>query len=233
MNFSYGYKHIIADYIAQNKLESLKLYLMDLEPKIEGVNNKIEIKRFLNFLETGKPVYSIFAENGNVKLPFVSFSALPGKSFCPGAGACLEFCYSFNSWRYAGAFFRQCQNTILLNTTEGRVFIRDALLAIVRDNTTGLPLDLRLYVDGDFRHSDDVVFWFALLHQVRDGIKAYGYSKSFQAILSAIDHGAIMPTNYLLNISGGHNATEGLVNAIKALPFARGEFVAVSIGKKK
>ena len=63
--------------------------------------------------------FSIFAETGNVKLPFVSFSTLPGFS-CPGAGECLKFCYSYRAWRYPAGFLRQLQNTILLQTARGR-----------------------------------------------------------------------------------------------------------------
>jgi hypothetical protein len=57
----------------------------------------------------------------------------------------------------------------------------------------------------------------------------YGYSKSFDAILA---YRASYPTNYILNISGGHNASFETIEKVKALPITRGEFIAVSIGKK-
>ena len=66
--------------------------------------------KFEEFLYTGIPQFKIFTK-GNGKLPFYSFSSLPGVT-CPGAGDCLKFCYSFRSWRYPAAFFRQIQNTI-------------------------------------------------------------------------------------------------------------------------
>ena len=173
---------------------------------------------------SGLPMYSVFALNGNSKLPFVSFSSLPGVT-CPGAGACLDFCYSFRAWRYPAAFMRQCQNAFLLR--HNAPVIVQALQA-ANDSFKGEAYDVRLYVDGDFANANDVTFWF-------DTIKAfplanvYGYSKSFDAILS---YGASYPINYILNISGGHNANPETIEQVKALPITRGEFIAVSIGKK-
>ena len=66
--------------------------------------------------------FSIFANGGNSKLPFVSFSTIPGAT-CPGAGDCLNVCYSFKAWRYPAAFFRQLQNFYLMNSKKGRDII--------------------------------------------------------------------------------------------------------------
>ena len=173
-------------------------------------------------LNTGIPQYSVFTI-GNSKLPFISFSVLPGVT-CPGAGECLKFCYSFRAWRYPAAFMRQCQNTILMRFNQDA--ITDALSGIVAKMPDGF--DMRLYVDGDFASTSDVTYWFELLNQ-NPTIRAYGYSKSFAAILGFT---GAWPTNYQLNISGGHNANDATVNRVKALPITRGEFIAVSIGRK-
>lgn len=173
-------------------------------------------------LTTGIPQYSVFTI-GNSKLPFISFSVLPGVT-CPGAGECLKFCYSFRAWRYPAAFMRQCQNTILMR------FNRDAITDALATMSAKMPdgFDMRLYVDGDFASTSDVAYWFELLNQ-NPTIRAYGYSKSFDAILA---YAGAWPSNYQLNISGGHNANDATVNRVKALPITRGEFIAVSIGRK-
>lgn len=174
-------------------------------------------------LNTGVPQYSVFTI-GNSKLPFISFSVLPGVT-CPGAGECLQFCYSFRAWRYPAAFMRQCQNTILMR------FNQDAIVSALNTIVSTMPnngFDMRLYVDGDFSSVSDVTFWFDVLNQ-NPSIRAYGYSKSFDAILA---YAGAWPTNYQLNISGGHNANEDTIARVKALPITRGEFIAVSIGRK-
>jgi hypothetical protein len=61
--------------------------------------------------------------------------------------------------------------------------------------------------------------------------RAYGYSKSFHALLG-YDVVGKWPSNYQLNISGGHNASPEVIAAVKTLPIVRGEFIAVRIGKK-
>jgi len=91
--------------------------------------------------------------------------------------------------------------------------------------------ELRLYVDGDFASTQDVAFW---MHTLQDmpNIKAYGYSKSFNELLAFDKCGFQWPTNYVLNISSGHNHNADTIALVKALPITRGEFVAVSIGRK-
>ena len=36
------------------------------------------------------------------------------KNACPGAGSCVDWCYSLRAWRNPQAFFRQLQNTLLM-----------------------------------------------------------------------------------------------------------------------
>lgn len=184
-------------------------------------------------LRTGEPHYSIFKTDGNSKLPFVAFSALPGKGFCPGAGDCLKWCYSFKAWRYPAAFARQVQNTFLLSTMMGRSHIWNALADISsKMRKRGTPdFTARLYVDGDFRDYQDVYFWAQLMWEF-PRVNFYGYSKSFALLLDAAFRGVSMPGNYTLNISAGHNADELTVQAMLALPYVRGHFKGVSIGRK-
>jgi hypothetical protein len=177
-----------------------------------------------NIITSMQPAYSVFALNGNSKLPFVSFSSLPGVT-CPGAGDCLVFCYSFRAWRYPAAFMRQCQNAFLMRHNQPAIV---QALQSANDTFKGESYDVRLYVDGDFSSANDVQFWFDTI-KAFPLAKVYGYSKSFEAILA---YGASYPTNYMLNISGGHNASFETIEKVKALPITRGEFIAVSIGKK-
>lgn len=175
--------------------------------------------RLSRVFTTGKPELTVIKADGNSKLPFYAFSSLPGVT-CPGAGACLKFCYSFRAWRYPDAFARQIQNAFLMRFYPDT--IRDAF------NTIPDGADFRLYVDGDFSSVSDVDFWFSLLLS-RPSIKAYGYSKSFAELLS---YTGTYPSNYALNVSSGHNHSDDVVSLIKALPITRGEFRAVSVGFK-
>lgn len=182
------------------------------------------------------PAFTIIAE-GNSKLPFLSFSAMPGFAFCPGSGDCRDWCYSFSAWRYPAAFCRQAQNTLLLSSYAGRVSIKSALNAqLRRPKYKALEkVDFRLYVDGDFRSGEDIHFWMSLIGN-NPKLATYGYSKSFREFLdydNALDRrGATWPTNYVLNVSSGHRHTPGIVQAIEALPITRGRFVAVAMPKK-
>ena len=182
------------------------------------------IGKFKQMLAGDVP-FKVFAK-GNSKLPFYAFSTLPGVT-CPGAGECLAFCYSFRAWRYPAAFFRQAQNAYLMRFDKGA--IASAFDAIVAKNPKGF--DFRLYVDGDFSSRSDVAFWMRQL-SLTPSVKAYGYSKSFALLLDFVKSGGVVPTNYRLNISSGHNASIDVVNEIRSMPFVRGDFVAVSIGRK-
>jgi hypothetical protein len=204
----------------------------------------LNAKKLLSFwdsiLITGdcKPSFSIFAEQGNVKLPFVSFSTLPGVT-CPGAGECLKFCYSFTAWRYPAAFFRQCQNTLLM------AFKRDAIEYAynkIADNhrrkmssgKTTDKLQFRLYVDGDFKNIDDLSFWTRLLKLQTSTVDCYGYSKSWKLFEEYEDSGFYSwPVNYRLNLSSGskYENDSRLFIKLSKLPICRGEFVALEIDK--
>lgn len=181
--------------------------------------------QLINVFSDGSPRFSIFAEGGNSKLPFVSFSTLPGVT-CPGAGECIEFCYSYRAWRYPAAFARMAQNAWLMRFNP--VAISAAFAEIAASRADGF--DFRLYVDGDFSSGADVAFWMAELHKTPTA-RAYGYSKSFAALLGFSIVGT-WPKNYQLNISSGHNASPAMLTAVKTLPITRGEFIAVSIGRK-
>lgn len=208
--------------IAQNNpLEDVILELQALlkSPGFEGKTAWIKnINKTLQFLGDLKPVYSVYSK-GNSKLPFYSFSVLPGVS-CPGAGECLAFCYSPKAWRYPAAFFRQLQNTILMRFNF-REIVKETL-RIPKGST------VRLYVDGDFANQSDVNNWFHCMSEFPE-LEFYGYSKSLQLIA---DYNDDFPRNYKLNLSSGHNASDSVVQSIKALSIYRGEFIAVNTGKK-
>ena len=180
--------------------------------------------KFETFLKTGVPQFTIYTK-GNGKLPFHSFSTLPGEQFCPGAGDCLEFCYSFKAWRYPAAFFRQVQNTILLKSPSGRAYLEYAFSKIPDH-------DFRLYVDGDFDSLETMKFWFDLL-TTRPGIRAYGYSKSWQIFL-AYNRLYTFPENYTLNSSSGSKFanSKAIHEKLQALPVYRGNYIAIPSDSK-
>ena len=181
--------------------------------------------KFEEFLYTGIPQFKIFTK-GNGKLPFYSFSSLPGVT-CPGAGDCLKFCYSFRSWRYPAAFFRQIQNTILLMSDTGREHLR------LEFNKLKPNHDFRLYVDGDFDSLETMKFWMDLLKS-RPDIRAYGYSKSWKLFIEYDQLGYTFPDNYQLNLSSGsiYQNNKTILNQLSKLPVYRGEFIALPSDKK-
>jgi len=179
-------------------------------------------------VDTLVPEFNIFAVDGNSKLPFVAFSSLPGVT-CPGAGDCIEFCYSFRAWRYPAAFARQAQNSFLLRFNGSAIRAEfDRIASQRRDG-----FDLRLYVDGDFADSLDVAFWMTTLRYAPQA-RAYGYSKSFAELIEFNDSwGGRWPENYRLNLSSGYSdAAARRLSVVRTLPIVRGEFVAVSVGHK-
>lgn len=169
-----------------------------------------------------EPPFTVFAE-GNSKLPFYAWSTLPIVN-CPGAGACAEFCYSLRAWRYPAAFLRQCQNTIFEATEWGRDILRVKFDAIPEN-----AVAFRLYVDGDFPDIDTANYWFELIGN-RSGLSCYGYSKSWQILLSR--DLVKVPQNYRLNLSSGSRYPEWMKSKLIARGFVRGEFVAVPIDSK-
>lgn len=191
---------------------------------------KYFLARFAAALDSGALPHSIFATEGNVKLPFVSFSTLPIVT-CPGAGACAgitkrdgapnlrkAFCYSLRAWRYPAAFLRQCMNTLLLRFN--RRAIIDAFAALPQGVT------FRLYVDGDFDSESTALFWFNLLRQRQD-IACYGYSKSWRILESLAPR---IPPNYILNLSsGGIDDTPEYRQRMRGMPMTRGDFIALPV----
>jgi hypothetical protein len=204
---------------------SKALYQLQIDPAFSGTGWQTNLNKLADVFATHTANFSVFALGGNSKLPFVSFSTLPGVT-CPGAGDCINFCYSYRAWRYPAAFARMVQNAYLMRFAPNVIADVFSLIAANRPN----GFDFRLYVDGDFSSGSDVAFWMQLLNDTPNA-RAYGYSKSFAALLGYNVIGT-WPSNYQLNISGGHNASKAMVDYVKALPITRGEFVAVSIGKK-
>ena len=180
--------------------------------------------RFAKCIETGEKLpYAVFGEKGNIKLPFYNWSTL-AEFTCPGAGGCLEYCYSFTGWRYPAALLRQLQNTILIRNQ--RAPIRAAFRAIPQG------LTVRLYVDGDIENVDQLAFWFGLLFQ-RPDLTVYGYSKSWEVFLDYRAQGLEFPENYVLNISDGsrYDGNQVLADEVARLPITRGGFHAVDVGR--
>ena len=175
----------------------------------------------LAYLDNKAPSpFSIWQEKGNIKLPFAAFSTLPQVT-CPGAGNCLDFCYSFKSWRYPAPYFRQLVNTLLMATAAGRQVISSATAKLPQD------IEIRLYVDGDFADVGQVAYWMDEIRK-RPDLAVYGYSKSWRELLA---YNGVWPSNYLLNLSNGGNA-EHLRGDVAKLPIARGDFLTVDIDSK-
>jgi hypothetical protein len=204
---------------------SRALYQLQINDAFQGKSWQLNFAKLADLFADGAARFSIFAAGGNSKLPFVSFSTLPGVT-CPGAGACIDYCYSYRAWRFAAAFCRMVQNAWLMRFNSAAISAAFAEIAAARAD----GFDFRLYVDGDFSSGADVAFWMAELHKTPTA-RAYGYSKSFAALLGYSIIGA-WPKNYQLNISSGHNASPAMLAHVKSLPITRGEFIAVSIGRK-
>ena len=199
--------------------------------KAKHINNYTNsfAKLYSYIADGGIAPFSIFAEKGNSKLPsFVAFSSLPGVT-CPGAGDCLQFCYSFKAWYKPTAFVRQAQNAYILRFKPQLIVA--ALDRLMLKNKFHNGFDLRLYVDGDFSSVSDFALWQGVLKEYPT-IRAYGYSKSFAEILAYADSGASFASNYVLNVSSGHNHNDAMVERIESLPITRGAFVAVPVAHK-
>lgn len=192
-----------------------------------GTSWQRELRKLADVCNDATPRFSVIAKGGNSKLPFMAFSSLPGIGFCPGAGDCLNWCYSFRAHRYPAAYARQAQNSILMQSEKGR----ESILAAIDSLRKGRDhVDFRLYVDGDFGSVADVQFWMDSLRD-RPWLAAYGYSKSF-AQLAAYNSVGDWPANYKLNLSSGHAHGDALLATIETLPITRGHFKAVAIGRK-
>ena len=213
----------ISNLIAARKYAAAARHIdtaLDTEP---GPNWHRDLGKLASFLRDPRrvPFSPIFAQ-GNGKLPFLSFSVLPGVS-CPGAGACLDWCYSFKAWRYPAAYARQAQNMVLIQSSCGQI-----LNALDDVTAPGTPIDFRLYVDGDFHSVDAVAFWFDAFIK-RPYLRVYGYSKSLSELLA---YSGPVPGNYKLNLSSGHNSPDSAVDQVRRLDIYRGDFLAVDVGYK-
>ena len=200
-------------------MDNAMTYIRDNVSKTPFIEKRLA--KFEKFLLTGVPQFSIWTE-GNSKLPFLSFSGLPGKFTCPGAGDCLTFCYSFKSWRTLSPFMRQLQNEILVRRNDKA--ITDQLDAQLRRRKySGRLVNVRLYVDGDFSSQDDLDFWLQIIRD-RPSLRVYGYSKSLHLFLNGVD----VPFNYKLNLSSGGKFDHLHESFIKdRLGWVRGRFTAV------
>ncbi len=210
--------HTIADAIGARRYKRAATLIdraLESEP---GQDWNRHLGRLAEICRDYQPRFSILAE-GNSKLPFLAFGVLPGVS-CPGAGDCLDFCYSFKAWRYPAAFARQAQNLILVRENFG------AIESAFDKHYHGAPVDFRLYVDGDFDSVETVNRWFKFL-AANDWLITYGYSKSFNELRAGIR----APDNYKLNLSSGHNHSPRTVAAIRQMKIYRGDFIAVDIGR--
>ena len=219
----------------ENKIDDiitiLDNYLIGIKD-IKTNTNEYNILKFSNWLKYGgKLPYKVFTI-GNSKLPFLSFSVLPGVT-CPGAGACLDYCYSFKAWRQPAPFFRQLQNTLLMlnNFDKIKTELNNALytkkgnLRSTFSKIDKNKIDFRLYVDGDFSSLNDLENWMQLLKENKI-LNAYGYSKSLNLFLQLHDQGYKFPKNYILNLSNGGKYGQ-LKPILINLPFVRGNFTAV------
>jgi len=195
-----------------------------------------KLKRWINApIESDFTPFNTWAI-GNSKLPFLSWSTLPGVN-CPGAGVCwlggTGFCYSPKAWRYPSAFARQLQNTILESGHFGRAVILQHLdRQLAKPNFKKMDrVTLRLYVDGDFTSLDILKFWLDAI-KARPQLEVYGYSKSLHLFKELSETGYEFPSNYTLNGSAG-SVYQDTPTAAKVgqLSFFRGEFIAVPVQK--
>ena len=240
MEFNNTVKKEIAELCGKNDRINLILYLENMITSINPKNlyklgkkgtNEYFLGKFYGWLKTGgigetgvKLPFSVFTV-GNMKLPFLNFSTLPAVT-CSGAGSCLNWCYSFKAWRYPSAFFRQCQNTLLMFDFD--IIENELNKTLSRSKFSKLnKIDFRLYVDGDFNTVQDVKNWMGLIRK-NPKLNSYGYSKSLNHFFMLHENGYKFPKNYVLNLSTG-GIYDSLFQFLEPLPFVRGVFKAVDL----
>lgn len=250
MTFDNKIKMQLAQMCGNNDLfgliDSLENLLPNFDVNIKN-GNGYHINKMIQFLYQyiNNPMSAVLPykmlKKGNMKLPFYSFSTLPIVT-CMGSGDCENWCYSFKAWRYPSAFFRQCQNTLLMSNFE-RIQYEvkkldskiGALKELPKKNKRwidyNVKTEFRLYVDGDFNTTKDLTNWMQLLKDCKH-LNAYGYSKSFPLFLDLYDNGYEFPDNYTLNLSNG-GQYDFLTDAMKKIPITRGRFYAVKVPKGK
>ncbi len=198
------------------------------------------------FDQDGKPLgvsWGVLSFNGNKKLPFMAYSELPLVT-CPGAGACVNWCYSLKAWRYPQAFARQFLNTLAATVDRSlgkdRVWPEYVCKALAQQHSAKKRQEktmfLRLFVDGDFFDESTLVAWMESIKGIRKGtdaspygIEAYGYSKSWHMFIDLAKKGYKFPSNYVVNASSGSRHANNAVmkGAMLRLGVTRGEFKAV------
>ena len=230
--------------IGSNDLAALGAELRQVikaEDKPDWIKYLGRLHTFVLVLECGQTPtapFSIYGES-NDKLgdDFLTYSQLIGGDHCPGAGECLDYCYSKKAHRYPAAWCRQAQNAILARSDTGRALLVTALdnKLLERKYKELDQVTFRLFVDGDFISTQAVLFWMDVLRD-RPRLSCYGYSKSFNELLAA---GVVLdiqdkqwPVNYILNVSDGHRHSPGMVKSIESLPITRGRFVTVKMPYK-
>ena len=221
----------VMNLINSNDLEGIIKYLdSNITSGTAWIKEGNKFKQFLtNVINNNYDFipFKIFSQ-GNSKLSFLSFSTLPIAT-CPGADDCKIYCYSLKAFRYPGAFFRQCQNTILMeynfNIISKELYKYNDLA--IKKNTN---IDFRLYVDGDYKTQNQLIMWMSLL-KVCKNIKSYGYSKSKHFFLELYKQGFKYPDNYKLNLSNG-SKFDFLDNDLLKLDFVRGRFMSYKFDKK-
>jgi hypothetical protein len=202
---------------AARSLGEVGLILRRFASRVRGTSwagRALTLSSFLLGISDEVP-HAVFVKK-NAKLPFWNFSTLPGVT-CPGAGECLDWCYSFRSWRHAAPFFRQAQNTLLLRYAPQ--FVREAVAALPEGAV------VRLFVDGDLDSYQSVAVIMGAL-RARPDLRAYGYSKSWD-LLAQYHALEGVPPNYVLNLSAGGAGQKVSLGEMMRLPFVRGEFVGV------
>jgi hypothetical protein len=205
------------------KLLELLESIQDIKDNKKGTNSYY-LNKMVNYLKFGGKLPFRMFTVGNSKLPFLSYSALPGVT-CPGSKECLNYCYSFKAWRYPASFFRQVQNTLLINNFK---IIQDELIKTIQffpKLRNSSKIDFRLFVDGDFKDIDNLKNWLNLISNNKK-LRAYGYSKSLNLFVSLFDQGFNFPTNYVLNLSNG-GKFDLFKKILQPLKFVRGNFTAL------
>ena len=171
--------------------------------------------KFDRFLQTGNLEFKIIVTE-NRKEPFPGFASFPVVD-CPGAGACVDFCYSLNSTNHPNVYFRLLQNSILMRNKDPR--IAHAIKGIPHGST------VRLFTDGDYPNLDCLKFFIEI---IRDNpqLTFYSYTKSFIYFYQLRRSGVKFPPNYWFNASDGSKFPQW-IEKLKPIPTFRGEFIAL------
>ena len=174
--------------------------------------------------------FNVF-KHGNGKHPFINYSTIPVTN-CPGAGNCVNYCYSKNSMRFPLAVCSWLQNQILENHYFNLIeisfndFINQSKYKKAIENKGFI--NFRLYNDGDFRTKEILIKWMELLRSYDPSVKCYGYTKSLHFLKALAIEQYNFPSNYLTNISlGGKYDALKDSSLIKNYPFIGVNLLAI------